>query len=108
MNGITGTGYCPDASGECFVNFNGQDVQTSNYKVVQTDYTSYSIVYACAVKQFVWILTREPVISDAEYEEILTIAVKKLPYMNWNALDGREYQGPNCNYPPPVSGSFLQ
>ena len=107
-DGITGSGYCPDATGQCYVSFNGQSFDSPNYKVVDTDYTHYTIIYSCGIKQHVWILTREPVISDAEYEVLLEIAVKKLPYMNFAELNTRDYQGPNCVYPPLPAESFLQ
>ena len=44
--------------------------KTANYKVLDTDYTSYSIVYNCEEEnswekvEKVWILTRETSISD--------------------------------------------
>ena len=73
-SGITGTGYCPDASGQCFVSFGPQSAaleatnQKPNYSVIDTDYDSYAIVYACGfLHNFLWLLSREPVISDKLY-----------------------------------------
>ena len=45
--GVTGTGYCPDLSGQCYVSFFGQKTTAPNYLVVDTDYTNYSLVYQC-------------------------------------------------------------
>ena len=64
--GVTGTGNCPDASGQCFVNFFGQKTPYPNYVVLETDYTSYSVVYSCDPKKaYLWFITRQAVISDA-------------------------------------------
>ena len=66
--GKQGTGYCPDATGHCFVHFGGPQPTKSNYQIVATDYTSYSVVYACGgIKEFLWLLSRQPVASDALY-----------------------------------------
>ena len=98
-----GNGYCPDDSGHCYVAFYDAPFTYPNYKVVDTDYVSYSIVYACDFHQYVWFLTREPVISDEQFEEILKIAVKSLPYFDWTQLNQRTYQGEGCDYWPPAS-----
>ena len=65
----TGTGYCPDLSGECYVSFWSRAIRTPNYFVLETDYTSFSIVYNCSPDsmQFLWFLTRDKVISDELY-----------------------------------------
>ena len=37
----------------------------ANYQILDTDYTNYSIVYSCELGiEFLWILTREPVIDN--------------------------------------------
>ncbi len=65
---MTGTGYCPDLSGQCYVSFFGQKTTAPNYLVVDTDYTNYSLVYQCDPnvqngKQYLWFLTRQNVVS---------------------------------------------
>ena len=57
--------YCPDVSGQCYVGLNPDSPFSSpNYTVIDTDYTSYSIVYHCGkVHLRLWLLTREPVID---------------------------------------------
>ena len=61
--GVVGSGYCPDATGHCFVHFGGPQPKKSNYKVIETDYKTYSIVYSCGlVSAKLWLLTRQPVV----------------------------------------------
>ena len=107
--GIRGKGSCPDNNGECYVSFFDQPVPYPNYKIVDTDYTTYSIVYSCGARQFLWILTREPVISDVEYDAILAIAHESLPSFNWDELNTRDVQGSGCTYPRlATEEAFLQ
>ena len=98
--GITGTGYCPDASGQCFVSFGpGQANAHPNYQVIDTDYTSYSVVYACGVlHRFLWLLTREPIIDQSLYDYMISSAAEKIPGYDFSTLAPREYQGPLCSY----------
>jgi apolipoprotein D and lipocalin family protein len=96
--GIIGDGYCPDASGQCFVTFYVTPSHT-NYQVVDTDYDSYSIVYACGfTKSFLWLLTREAVVSDELYNKMVGIAKANLPTFDFSTLNTRDYQGPKCTY----------
>ena len=108
--GIEGTGYCPDASGHCYVHFYGnEDPKRPNYQVVDTDYTSYSIVYACgSLKEFLWLLTREPVVSEELYLFMVEEARAALPHFNWNNMAPRDYQGPLCTYSNSIPEIFLQ
>ena len=56
-----------------------------NYKVLETDYSSYSIVYDCAyIKEYLWILTREAVIDDDMYDELVTKSMELLPMYNFD------------------------
>ena len=98
--GITGTGYCPDASGQCFVTFNGAPTPTkTNYQVIETDYSSYSVVYSCSsTKAYLWLLSREPVASDSLYKYMLLSAKAMLPNFDFNDLNIRDYQGSKCSY----------
>lgn len=107
--GVVGDGYCPNGDGQCFVHFYGPQPKKSNYKVVATDYETYSIVYSCGVlKTFLWLLTREAVVSDTLVNQMLATAKKSLPNFDFSSLDGRDYQGSKCTYATPVSGLFLQ
>jgi lipocalin len=100
--GITGTGYCPDATGRCYVKFGPQLEEANvrpNYNVIDTDYTSYAVVYACgALHNFLWLLSREPVISDTLYNKMYASAKAKLPHFDFTTLAPREYQGSKCSY----------
>ena len=49
-------------SGQIEVSFYGRVVTEPNYHVMETDYTTYSVVYGCQedVTQNLWILSRTP------------------------------------------------
>ena len=63
----------------------------SNYDIIDTDYTSYSIVHSCdnifgglMYVEFVWFLAREPTISSTLYNSLLTKLKTAVPtYSNW-------------------------
>merc|ERR1711872_244263 len=74
--------------GELIVNFNnpagrslfgGADPNTPNYSVIDTDYTSYPVVYMCRPiagifkKESLWLLTRDAVPSDSTVETALEV-----------------------------------
>ena len=109
-SGVTGSGYCPDATGHCFVHFGGPQPSKPNYKVIETDYTSYSIVYSCGfVSAKLWLLTREPIVADTLINTMLATAKKNLPHFDFTTMDARDYQGSKCSYSKPVQeGFFLQ
>ena len=107
--GVTGQGYCPSNDGLCFVHFGGPQPKHSNYKVVDTDYKTYSLVYACGpLKSYLWFLTRETICSDELYNSMLATAKVKLPNFNFKNLNTRNYQGPKCTYESPIASFFLQ
>merc|ERR1712037_749351 len=86
------------AVGELVVNFNnpaagrslfGRDPNTPNYSVVDTDYTSYSVVYMCRPvagifkKESLWLLTRDALPSDATVDTALGVMrTNDLPWEN--------------------------
>ena len=105
-HGIDGTVYCPDKTGHCYVTFYVEPRQP-NYIVVDTDYSSYSIVYACGgLTSVLWLLTRQPNPSDALYNNMLKIAAEKVPHFDLSRLNARTYQGAKCTYAAPQL--FLQ
>merc|ERR1712088_1285144 len=74
--------------GELIVNFNnpagrslfgGADPNAPNYSVIDTDYTSYSVVYMCRPiagifkKGSLWLLTRDAVPSDSTVNKALEV-----------------------------------
>merc|ERR1712203_1197807 len=82
--------------GELIVNFNspdgrslfGGDPNAPNYIVIDTDYTSYSVVYMCRniilgifKKESLWLLTRDAVPNDATVETAMGVMRKNnLPW----------------------------
>jgi len=93
--------------GELIVSFNpfgrkkrslfGDGTQQANYKVVKTDYTSYSVVYNCnpigniLKKESLWLLTRDQLPSQATINAGYKVMRDyKLPM---NALVGTEQTG---------------
>ena len=105
-----GQGYCPDATGHCYVHFAGPQPTHSNYKVVDTDFVTYSIVYGCGIYgKDLWFLTREAVVDDALINKMLETARSNLPTFDFTRMLPRNYQGDKCTYAQPVSASqFLQ
>ena len=97
--GITGTGLCPDSTGRCYVNFFGPKAWNPNYIIVDTDYFSYSIIYSCGVfSDSLWLITRQPEISDDLYNNMISKTKKSLPNFKISDLAPRDYQGPKCTY----------
>ena len=104
---MTGDGFCPDLSGECYVSFWSRAITTPNYFVLDTDYTSYSIVYNCSPNdmQYLWFLTRDNVINDELYKKMMKKATAALPNFDFRNLDVRTYQGKKCKYEEPTFAS---
>lgn len=99
---VTGNGYCPDATGQCYVAFGGAPFRKPNYVVIETDYETYSVVYCCDLGfEYVWLLAREPVASDELYDQMLGIAMDNLPTFNFSSLNKRTPQGEKCTYLTP-------
>ena len=84
-------GSCDAATGKCKV---GRDPSTKteyNYEIIDTDYTSYTIIYSCesvfgglAYQEYMWFLAREPHISASLYESLVAKMKEALPhYWNW-------------------------
>ena len=105
---MTGTGSCPDATGQCYVKFFGPSPKAPNYNVIETDYTSYSVVYFCGrFKTYVWLLAREENVSDELYSYMQSVVADKLPNFDISKLSDRDFQGSQCTYPT-ASNLFLQ
>ena len=48
--------------------------------VIDTDYSTYSVVYACSIRQEnVWLITRESVMSEELHAQLLAIVSAALP-----------------------------
>ena len=80
--GVIGSGQCDSGTADCYVSFFGFPVRTPNYKVIDTDYDSYSVVYGCnrwTQIQTVWILTRKTYIPSYDMRPILASLQAKVP-----------------------------
>ena len=92
-SGGTAAAYLTDpeaAKGELFVSFNGQvpgpDTEP-NYNILATDYDTYTVVYSCNdytifSNEYLWILARDPVASDAVFEVARGVIETVLPEYN--------------------------
>ena len=61
--GVTGTAtVAGQPNGWAIVSFFGQQFDEANYKIIDTDYDTYSMVYSCSPDSiaFFWILSRTP------------------------------------------------
>eukprot|EP00355_Strombidium_rassoulzadegani_P003009 CAMPEP_0168612824 /NCGR_PEP_ID=MMETSP0449_2-20121227/3122_1 /TAXON_ID=1082188 /ORGANISM="Strombidium rassoulzadegani, Strain ras09" /LENGTH=197 /DNA_ID=CAMNT_0008653413 /DNA_START=41 /DNA_END=631 /DNA_ORIENTATION=+ len=74
-----------------------------NYQILETDYTSYSLVYSCVenwagASEDMWYLTREPSISDDLKQTLIDKVDAQIPSYNtrWSTIWPR--QGDSCNY----------
>ena len=98
-SGVTGTGICSDKTGHCKVGFYGPMPMTPNYLIVDTDYKSYSVVYSCGwFSNSLWLITREPVVSQQLYDRMVNVTKAQLPTFDWSTMAPRDYQGSKCSY----------
>ena len=107
--GVHGDAKC-DVHGTCFVSIFDQPVPKPNLHILETDYTSYAINYNCdrdLNKVFMWILTRQPVVSPAFYQKIYEKALKLAPHFNPKTFAKRDIQGKMCTYDKEQNGSNL-
>ena len=98
--GVTGTASCADTpNGQCIVSFFGQVFDEPNYLVMDTDYETYSMVYACEPNSiaFLWILSRTPTLDQATLDSLNAQAMERLPNYDWN-IATTDRQGGRCKY----------
>lgn len=85
---------------KCVVKFN--PLAKGDYRVVSTDYTTYSIVYSCqgflGIKvENLWLLSREQTLEQEAYDNAKSIMAAQLPKYKQE----RQYktkQGGDCTY----------
>ena len=107
-SGVHGDGYCPDSTGGCYVHFYGPGKDRPNYTVIDTDYSTYTVVYACSIRQEnVWLITRDAVMSDELHQQMLDIVSSKLPTFDQTRFNHVNVQGSECAYVSEAS-RFLQ
>jgi len=107
QNNITGTAKLTEPAkkeAKLSVAFFGREQQSSNYWVLDTDYTSYTVVWSCSNgffnsfnTQFLWILTRERFPSASTLEKALgVVRQRKLDESRLRITEQNE----NCPTPP--------
>ena len=106
-SGGTAVAYDIGVSGGLFVSFNGKKPDADskpNYNVLSTDYENYTIVYDCTdygrgiTGEVLWILGREPVISDEVMKEAEGIIAERLPSYDMSKRSHYTRQGDSCPY----------
>ena len=72
-SGSHGTASCANMpNGQCAVSFNGAEVDEPNYFILDTDYVSYTMVYACESSDsaLLWIMSRTPTMDKALLDKL--------------------------------------
>jgi len=72
--------------GQMFVKFFFQPYfDTPNYQIIDTDYDTYTIVYACHEDDmaYLWLMTREPIPADGLLDQMMDKAHAALPNFVW-------------------------
>ena len=90
-----------DSQAACYVVFFGHVTPEPNLNIVETDYENYAINYRCDVednKIYVWLNTREPVVSDDYMQWLYNRAVELFPHFDTSEFDPQIYQGDKCSY----------
>ena len=98
--GVHGTAsVAGQPAGWAIVSFFGQQFDEANYKVLDTDYETYSMVYACESDSmtFFWILSRTPELDSAVMEELVAKAHTLIPNYDWS-IAVLDKQGDSCKY----------
>ena len=92
---VKGTAVLADTGdASLVVSFTGKTPDPShnaNYTVLDTDYETYSVIYACggvldlASFDFLWIMSREKTLDEATMTSILAKIEDKLPNYNYTS-----------------------
>ena len=76
-----------------------------NYRLLDTDYENYTIVYSCDSyidgwlhADNLWIMAREPTMSDSLFAKITDILAEKILYYDVMQDTHKTYQGDWCEY----------
>ena len=102
----TGDATLHDDSGEGWLDVKFSPyAPPSPYKILETDYETYSLVYACGGVgnlysiENVWIMSREPQISDEAMADLQTKLATLLPKYDQDKYLQMTPQGNDCGYP---------
>ena len=87
--------------GQMFVTFfDAPFFDTPNYQIIDTDYETYSVVYACHEDdmQYLWFLARTPEISDDLLNKMIETATEALPNFDWDNEIADKQNVDRCRY----------
>merc|ERR1712203_137017 len=102
-------GTCSDQSGFCITKSSIHPLGHKEFHVVDTDYTTYSIVYSChSRKAELFLLTRDKEASESLHNEMIAAVEAKLPSFDLSDLNTPMYQGEKCTYHVSGEPQFLQ
>ena len=101
--GVHGDAKCPGGfgDGQCFVKFFFQKyLDQPNYQIVDTDYENYSIIYSCHEDdmQYLWLMSREPTLSDDLLDQMMATAKAALPNYDFTQLTKDVQKESKCKY----------
>ena len=98
--GLTGSATCAGTpNGQCIVSFFGQKFTEPNYLVMDTDYDTYAMVYACEPNDmaYLWILSRTPTLDQDILDSLNAQAAERLPNYDFSKAY-QNTQGDRCTY----------
>ena len=104
--GVHGNAYCPQdtstfGEGECFVQFFSQPfADTPNYQIIDTDYETYSIIYACHEDdmQYLWFMSRTNTLSDEQVAMMMEKSKAAVPNYDFTQLTKDVQNDNKCTY----------
>ena len=97
---VNGPASFKDApNGQATFSQNSIHYDEPNYFIMDTDYDSYAMVYACVpdAPAKLYIMSREQTMDDATFNSLLSQAKDKLPHYNFNKTM-KVKQGGDCTY----------
>ena len=97
---LEGSATCSGTpNGQCFVTFYDEPFTGPNYKIMDTDYDTYALVYACEPDEiaYLWILSREPTLDQDIIDSLNAQAAERLPNYDFSKVK-LTIQGDECTY----------
>ena len=98
-----GKATCPKGTGECYVSFFWID--KNDYSIVETDYTSYSVVRGCEDfifglfrQEVYWILVRDANAGTSVTNIAQALLQSRAPHYDQAANHFYPYRGGSCPY----------
>ena len=90
--GVSGSAIIANQpNGQAIVSFSGPRDDKPNYKILDTDYDKYSIVYSCEETKNsipkLWILSRTPIMDSILLYELTTKLKYQLPNYDWSIVN---------------------